>query len=525
MKTIKIVHIIDNLNNLGASLGTLIAAGYSQKNSIFKHSILSLSPPSMEALTKAHNYKIEVVYFSSNKDQNNYLQHADIVQVEWWNNPLINKFLCSDFPPVRLIIWVRVNSFSSGHYFPSAFIEIADHVMITTERTLYDGLFKTLPFDTRKKVSVMLAGADFKKLKPIQKKDNSTFTVGYIGSLSFVKMHRNYVSMSAAADIKSVKFLVFGTGRKTDIEKRKQQAIDHGLSHKFTFSGYIEAINVQLQKFDVFGYPLEKDTYAASEKSLQEAMYMGIPPIVFPHGGIPYLVKNNETGLIVHTEREYSEALEFLFHNNSIRKKLGYNAHIYAKNNLGIKNQIKKLHEVYFKVIKVSKNKKQLFFHSIVKSKKESLKGSDFFLLSIQPQEAAVFRESVEETLLEKQVAADIEILQAQPQLVFVLEKYKTYYPEDPYINFWLGIIYMRDYAYKKAVECFLFPCKRGPFFWRKQLYLFIALKNIGGEYYDNYFKTSFFPTIQSVIEFVENSGADFKQILENLLNRLNRKL
>ena len=87
--------------------------------------------------------------------------------------------------------------------------------------------------------------------------------------------------------------------------------------------GYVEDIRAALEEFDIFGYPLIEDTYATSEKALQEAMWAGIPPVVFAHGGVRCLVEHERTGLVVETEDEYARAIERLAGDPDLRRRLG----------------------------------------------------------------------------------------------------------------------------------------------------------------------------------------------------------
>jgi len=50
-----------------------------------------------------------------------------------------------------------------------------------------------------------------------------------------------------------------------------------------------------IETFDVYGYPLCADTYASGELNLQEVMYAGVPPVVFPYGGVKGLVEHDRT--------------------------------------------------------------------------------------------------------------------------------------------------------------------------------------------------------------------------------------
>ncbi|WP_273247207.1 glycosyltransferase, partial [Limnospira indica] len=142
----------------------------------------------------------------------------------------------------------------------------------------------------------------------------------------------------------------------------KQEAEQLGASEKFNFRGFVEDIKSEIEKFDVYGYPLCEDTYAAAELNLQEVMYGGVPPVVFPHGGIRSLVMNNYTGLVVDSELEYSQALEYLYHHPEERSRLGDNAREYAKQIFGAENAAKELNPIYEKLMELPKQTRQWGF-------------------------------------------------------------------------------------------------------------------------------------------------------------------
>ena len=64
---------------------------------------------------------------------------------------------------------------------------------------------------------------------------------------------------------------------------------------------------------------------------MQEAMWVGIPPVVFGHGGVRCLVEHDRTGLVVATEEEYARAIERLAHDPVLRQRLGEGARRFAR--------------------------------------------------------------------------------------------------------------------------------------------------------------------------------------------------
>jgi hypothetical protein len=90
--------------------------------------------------------------------------------------------------------------------------------------------------------------------------------------------------------------------------------------------GHTEDLAAALAEVDVFGYPLRPDTYASSEKAIQEAMWVGIPPVVFPFGGVRELVRSEVDGLVADDEAQYVQHLERLAADPELRARLGAQA-------------------------------------------------------------------------------------------------------------------------------------------------------------------------------------------------------
>lgn len=512
-KNVKILHVIEQLGFGGAAHGTLALIKYSKLKGNFQHSILSLLPPENNKVEEVTSQGIEVLFFLDKKQRDSHLKMTDIVQVEWWNNPAINDFVCSALPPIRLIMWIRVNCFSSAHYLSNSFIGRADHIMLTAKRSYELDIIKSLSYEIKeKKISILFAGADFEDLHPcFNKKKDDSFIIGYIGTVEFIKMHRNYISMCSSINIPNIKFVVCGEGI---IDILKEQANKFGSKDKFEFLGYVQDRGAQLEKFEVFGYPLNEETYATSEKSLQEAMYMGVPPVVFPYGGLDYLVQDSQTGIVVKTEEEYKEAIEFLYHNPDFRKKLGKAANEYANNNFGAHNQTKKLHEIYNKVVNLPKKDRPeiSFSQSLILGEKDSLRGTNQFLLSLQPIESKIFENILNKEYLIEVFYNEIKITKLSEQLLFVLKKYYYYYPTDCYLSLWMGIVYLNTLNYEKALTCFNSSLNNGLTHWRVQIYAAISAY-ILGKAWKKYFKT--IPTyIINEIKMEQLSLCSFTEVI-----------
>jgi glycosyltransferase involved in cell wall biosynthesis len=193
-------------------------------------------------------------------------------------------------------------------------------------------------------------------------------------------MHERFIDLCAKVNIPDVSFHIWGGNScRGTLE---HQACRAGIQNKIVFRGFTNNVAQALGEIDVFGYPLREDTYAASELVIQEAMYCGVVPVVFPHGGLKRLVQDKETGLVVHTEREYAAAIEYLYNHPDERMRISENARRYARATFGAEHAAQKVHSVYQQLLQKPKSKKSLNSGN-EKSLASNLIGANRFGLSL----------------------------------------------------------------------------------------------------------------------------------------------
>ncbi len=88
-------------------------------------------------------------------------------------------------------------------------------------------------------------------------------------------------------------------------------------------------------------------------------MWAGIPPVVFPHGGLSSLVEHEKTGLVVHSEQQYVDAIEYLFRNPSQRSRLAENARSFAQTRFRITKHAEQLLQIYQNLVDMPATAKQ----------------------------------------------------------------------------------------------------------------------------------------------------------------------
>ncbi|MDY6807004.1 MAG: glycosyltransferase, partial [Cyanobacteriota bacterium] len=476
MKTHKILHIIQHLSRGGAARSAIAAAKHSSRLGNFEHSVMSLDPPESEAAAIATEAGMKIVSPRDRASMWREMESADIVHFHFWNHPQNYALLRSPLPPMRLLLWFHVAGDKPPQIITNEAIALADFALACSPYTYECSAFQSLPEAVkRQKTGMVYAPADFDRFSsnsPLFKgggggfssgQTRDRFNVGYIGTVNFVKMHPHYVSMSAKINIPGVKFIVCGDGI---IEELRGQAENLGAGDRFEFRGIVEDIKSVLEILDVYGYPLCEDTYAAAELNLQEVMYAGVPPVVFPHGGVKRLVINNETGLIVNSELEYQEAIEYLYHHPEERARLGRNAREYAIKTFGAENAARALDVIYQKLMAMPKRQRR---GEVKKS------GAELFVASLGDA-APQFFNSLNSQNIEELLAADKQIGASSPVLCNQygggILHYRDRYPRDAYLRFWSGLVFLQQEKNPEAISEFQAAKNLGFQHWRLGWYL-----------------------------------------------------
>jgi glycosyltransferase involved in cell wall biosynthesis len=218
-----------------------------------------------------------------------------------------------------MIAWIETQGLDAPQVVPDALVDHADDVLLTTPVTLASPALRR----RRQAEPAMVAPgiADMDRLDHWEPVDHDGFVVGYVGTVNVGKLHPRFVEMCAAVDVPDARFVVYGTGGGE--HALREEAAVRGLGDRFEVRGHTEDLATALGEMDVFGYPLRPDTYASSEKAIQEAMWVGIPPVVFPFGGVRDLVRDGVDGLVAADEAQYVDHLQRLAAEPTLRAGLG----------------------------------------------------------------------------------------------------------------------------------------------------------------------------------------------------------
>ncbi len=313
-----VIHVIRRLTGGGATMGLLRSCldGPAGVN----HAVVSLIPAEDGSKARFESAGVSVVTGPSiARDR---IADADLLQIEWWNNPYINDFLTNtELPPTRILLHAR-GHFDAPLMCPStALLRRVDACSVTTPSAAANPHFNANRADAglaEARCIVSVAADPGVRCRDVP---TGRMKIGYLGTVEPIKMHAETLRIAAAV-VRAEPDVMFEFAGDGLLEVYRREACELGLGNHTRFLGFQPDPASFLSRTDIFFYPLNPFTYATSEKALQEAMLAGLPCIAFPSGGIRDLL-SPDCALIVHTPEECVEACVALLSSEALRKKFG----------------------------------------------------------------------------------------------------------------------------------------------------------------------------------------------------------
>lgn len=273
-------------------------------------------------------HKIDLVYITSS---GNYWKPAEIVSAK-----------IAGIPVITHMRWWKYNV-------KKTFLKYSNKIICNSQFTA-ERLLKT---KWRSKAIVIM---NFVKLDKFlaKKKDynKKKFQIGYVGQINPVKGLKYLID---AAEMlkkkKNIGFILVGRdagaypGYKKELERYAKKIPN------IKFQDYTDDLNTIYQNTDIFVLPSIEEPFG---RVLVEAGHFGIPCIATRVGGIPEVIEDNETGILVEPKNSEFIANEILklVNNPALRKKLGEKAQDKILTDFNPKIQIKKIEEVCLQLIR-----------------------------------------------------------------------------------------------------------------------------------------------------------------------------
>jgi glycosyltransferase involved in cell wall biosynthesis len=336
------------------------------------HRVLVLDRPiSAPLLLSARKHGVHVINGSWKDVLTSEVEDADIVNVTYWNHPLFQEFLENPLPPAR----VMVRSAVAGHTVPQ---------VLFSELTSYPDLWElSAPRGYGAKhieaehpwVEYIPALADLERLEGFRRKRHSGMRAAYLGSLTPAKLHPSLPEILAQLD-RNIGIDLIGDADVDSLTALRRQLGARGLLDRIVFHGHLENIAQALSVADIFIYPLTPSTSATSEKALQEAMWLGLPPVLMAGSAATGWLRPGDTGFVASDTAEFAHHVNLLARDDALRSKVGRAAKKFARSQFDTRKNAQSFVDLGIRLTSLPKR-----FHTCLPAVVGS--GADRFLRSI----------------------------------------------------------------------------------------------------------------------------------------------
>jgi glycosyltransferase involved in cell wall biosynthesis len=312
---LKIIHILPRIAPGGGTQSPRNVVRHLQKDGFSHHTFVSLVPADPEVSAKLKKEGFGVVDAPKKLALLEIIDQADVVQIDWWNDPVLYNLLTSNWPAARIVIWSHISGSGGGHLITSDLVDWPDRFVVCTPSSL------NLPAFDRKNAVFIHSPADLQRFGKVRRQaPGKTFCVGYVGSLDFSKIHSDFIDMSLMAGIADAHFLVAGDGRDAIEFANKVKA--SGKDYQFELFGRVKDPERVFLNSTIYGVPYAWNSFAAAEQNLQEALFFGLPCVVLSVGASSWLVQNEITGLVADSPESYAHSLRRLWLDDSLRRQM-----------------------------------------------------------------------------------------------------------------------------------------------------------------------------------------------------------
>ncbi|MCM0650581.1 glycosyltransferase [Clostridium swellfunianum] len=179
--------------------------------------------------------------------------------------------------------------------------------------------------------------------------DSDTYVFGYLGRLLESKGVDLLIESFYNFSLKNDKAVLLIVGDGEYMDKLKDLVSNYKLEDKVIFAGYQKDVYSYLNVFDSFILP---SRYEGLPISVLEAMAMERVVISTPTAGVPEVIDNNYSGILL-KERSMEcllEAMEYVYFNRDKAEEMGKNAKAFLFEHRNIKNYIVDLQKLYAKI-------------------------------------------------------------------------------------------------------------------------------------------------------------------------------
>jgi glycosyltransferase involved in cell wall biosynthesis len=182
--------------------------------------------------------------------------------------------------------------------------------------------------------------------------DNDEIALGYVGRLSEEKGLE--FAISAVGKLvelgRRIKLILIGDGPQR--LRLENIAKNENVKDRVIFAGFQSNVNDLLPGLDIFILPSLTE---GTPMALLEAMSYGIPTVASAVGGVPKVIDNRKSGMLVPpgNVKELVEALDYIILNPEYRNHLSVAGRVNVLQKYGLKNWIINIETLYFELSKI----------------------------------------------------------------------------------------------------------------------------------------------------------------------------
>jgi glycosyltransferase involved in cell wall biosynthesis len=172
-----------------------------------------------------------------------------------------------------------------------------------------------------------------------------------IASLEIKKGHIFLFGALKTLKEKGYKIKLIAAGRGKEEERLREEIVAQDLNGEVILAGEKDNIAELLSVSDVFVLP---SLWEGLPNALLEAMVSGVPVVATRVGGVPEVVINDETGLLVEAKDSdaLAVAIERLINNHELRQRLSQKAKEYVRKNFNIKAIVGQTEKLYDELLR-----------------------------------------------------------------------------------------------------------------------------------------------------------------------------
>jgi glycosyltransferase involved in cell wall biosynthesis len=207
-----------------------------------------------------------------------------------------------------------------------------------------------------KGIDVIYGGVDLEMFRPSDEiKENNTITLGFAKRLHTLSAPDVLLKAFNYAKERSKRNLLLRIAGEGPMEiQLKKDVYKMGFCESVNWLGWLETpekLSEFYRSLDMFMMPSRKESLGIAAI---EASASGLPVIASSYGGIPEVIINGKTGLLVKVDdiEAFGKAILILSEDKSLRKKMGIEGRRRIKANFGWDKTIHKTIEIYNQVYK-----------------------------------------------------------------------------------------------------------------------------------------------------------------------------